>query len=32
MSLKQMLVDIGGWLDHRLQLSGTIAETRHRDR
>ena len=27
MSLKQMLVDVGGWLDHRLQLSGTIAET-----
>ena len=27
MSLMQLLKDVGGWLDHRLQLSGTIADT-----
>jgi ubiquinol-cytochrome c reductase cytochrome b subunit len=27
MSLPQMLKDVGGWLDHRLGLSGTIIET-----
>jgi len=27
MSLMQLLKDVGRWLDHRLQLSGTIADT-----